>query len=61
MEKHGITEYTQGAKEFVSVKHPSKKFLKPQDIAGMVEFLCTDYASQIQGAAFSIDGGWTIC
>ncbi|MEJ0063830.1 MAG: 3-hydroxybutyrate dehydrogenase [Alphaproteobacteria bacterium] len=40
-------------------KQPSKQFVKPEDIGGMVLYLCSASAEQITGAALSIDGGWT--
>lgn len=37
---------------------PTKEFVKVEDVAGMVQFLISDAANQINGAALSIDGGW---
>jgi NAD(P)-dependent dehydrogenase (short-subunit alcohol dehydrogenase family) len=31
----------------------------PEDIAGLVRYLCIKEASFMQGAVVSIDGGWT--
>lgn len=39
-------------------KQPSGNFVNPEDIGEMVSFLCTDAASQINGSAINIDGGW---
>ncbi len=38
---------------------PTKQFVKPEDVAGLVLFLTTPAADQINGAALNIDGGWT--
>ena len=38
---------------------PTKKFTQVQDIASLVEFLCSPAASNITGAIIPIDGGWT--
>jgi 3-hydroxybutyrate dehydrogenase len=38
---------------------PSGEFIRPEQIAGLVLFLCSDAAAQITGAAITIDGGWT--
>lgn len=38
---------------------PTKQFVKPEDVAGMVVFLTTAAADQINGASLSVDGGWT--
>ncbi|MEQ1652487.1 MAG: SDR family oxidoreductase, partial [Hyphomicrobium sp.] len=45
--------------KLLSEKQPSKQFVKPDDIGGMVLFLCSVAANQITGASLSIDGGWT--
>jgi 3-hydroxybutyrate dehydrogenase len=38
---------------------PTKEFVKPEDVAGLVLFLTTPAADQINGASLSMDGGWT--
>lgn len=38
---------------------PTKQFVKIEDVAGLALFLTTPAADQINGAALSIDGGWT--
>jgi 3-hydroxybutyrate dehydrogenase len=38
---------------------PSGEFVTPEQIAGVVLFLCSAAAQQITGAAIPIDGGWT--
>jgi 3-hydroxybutyrate dehydrogenase len=40
-------------------KQPSKEFATPEQIGALAVFLCSDYASQIRGAAITVDGGWT--
>lgn len=40
-------------------KQPSLKFVKKDDIADLILFLCSDSAEQITGANIPIDGGWT--
>ena len=39
---------------------PTKKFTQISDIAGLVEFLCSNAAANITGSTIPIDGGW-IC
>lgn len=39
---------------------PLNRIGDPDEIAGMVVFLCTDDASYITGTTIFIDGGWTI-
>ena len=43
----------------VMEKQPSGSFATPEQIAELAVFLCSDAASQIRGASFAIDGGWT--
>ena len=40
-------------------KQPTKKFVQPEDIGAMAVFLCRDEAQNVNGANWSIDGGWT--
>jgi len=38
---------------------PSKQFVQPDQIGALAVFLCRDEASNVTGANWSIDGGWT--
>jgi NAD(P)-dependent dehydrogenase (short-subunit alcohol dehydrogenase family) len=38
---------------------PIGRFAKPEEIAGMVLFLCSDCASFVLGQTFAVDGGYT--
>lgn len=40
-------------------KQPSLEFVTPEQIGELAVFLCSEAASQVRGAAWSIDGGWT--
>jgi len=54
----GITQ--DAAKvSLLSEKQPSLEFVTPEQIAGLLVFLCSDAAQQVRGAAWSVDGGWT--
>lgn len=43
----------------LSEKMPSKQFVKPEEVANMVVFLCMNESSQITGTSIPIDGAWT--
>jgi 3-hydroxybutyrate dehydrogenase len=38
---------------------PTKQFVTVDQVASLAVWLCSDAASQVTGANFSIDGGWT--
>jgi 3-hydroxybutyrate dehydrogenase len=40
-------------------KQPTRKFVQPDEVAALAVFLCRDEAQNINGANYSIDGGWT--
>ncbi|MGZ3270262.1 MAG: 3-hydroxybutyrate dehydrogenase [Croceibacterium sp.] len=40
-------------------KQPTRKFVQPEEVAALTVFLCRDEAQNINGANYSIDGGWT--
>ncbi|WJY20076.1 3-hydroxybutyrate dehydrogenase [Alteriqipengyuania flavescens] len=40
-------------------KQPTKSFVQPEDIGELAVFLCRDAARNVNGANWSIDGGWT--
>jgi len=39
---------------------PAGRLLDPQDVANVVVFLCTEYASMIHGQTLVVDGGYSI-
>ena len=47
------------AKKIVLAPHATPEFVTPEQIAAMAVFLASEAAAQINGAAFSVDGGWT--
>lgn len=46
-------------REELRARQPVGRLGTPEDIAGMVRYLCSREAEFIQGAVLAIDGGWT--
>jgi 3-hydroxybutyrate dehydrogenase len=44
---------------FTAEKQPSREFARPEDIAALALFLCSDAGGRMRGTALSMDGGWT--
>ena len=54
----GITE-EQVRRDVLLASQPTKKFVTVEQVAGLVQFLCTADADSITGAVLPIEGGWT--
>jgi 2-keto-3-deoxy-L-fuconate dehydrogenase len=46
-------------REELRTRQPIGRLGTPEDIAGLVRYLCSQEAEFVQGAVVSIDGGWT--
>jgi NAD(P)-dependent dehydrogenase (short-subunit alcohol dehydrogenase family) len=55
-----LYEAVPGGLEAAVQLHPVGRIGQPEDIAGMVIYLCSDEASFVTGASFVVDGGLTI-
>jgi len=44
--------------EFFRARQPSGRFVRPEDVAELIAFLCGDAAREMTGTPISIDGGW---
>lgn len=55
--RDGITG-DQARVKLLSEKQPSEQFVTPEQIGGMVVFLCSSAADEMRGAALQMDGGW---
>lgn len=54
-----VTDIETAARTLLAEKQPSQQFVRVEQVAQLAVFLCTDAASQITGAALTMDGGWT--
>jgi 3-hydroxybutyrate dehydrogenase len=44
--------------ELLAERQPSRRFVRPEDVASLIHFLCGDSAREMTGTPISIDGGW---
>ncbi len=58
MEARGMTR-EQVMNDVLLAKQPTKKFVQPEEVAAMAVYLCRNEAQNINGANYTIDGGWT--
>jgi 3-hydroxybutyrate dehydrogenase len=48
----------EAKRQLVGEKQPSQTFTTPQQLGELAVFLCSDAASNVQGAAWNMDGAW---
>jgi len=58
MAARGMTR-EQVLSDVLLAKQPTRKFVQPGEVAALAVFLCRDEAQNINGANYTIDGGWT--
>lgn len=58
MKARGMTR-EEVMNDVLLAKQPTKKFVQPDDIGALAVFLCRDEAQNVNGANWSVDGGWT--
>ena len=46
-------------RDIILAPQPTKQFVKVEEVAAMALYLTSEAAAQINGASFSVDGGWT--
>jgi len=55
---HGIARENV-IRDVILAPQPTKQFIRIEDVAALALYLASEAAAQINGAALSIDGGWT--
>lgn len=55
--KEGIT-IEEAKVNLLSEKQPSHEFVTPEQLGGLVVFLCSEDANEVRGVAWNMDGGW---
>jgi 3-hydroxybutyrate dehydrogenase len=58
MQRDG-TSFAEAEESFLAVRQPSGKFVKDENVAGLVAFLCGPHGEDINGSTLPIDGAWT--
>jgi 3-hydroxybutyrate dehydrogenase len=53
------TSFDEAEESFLSVRQPSRKFVKDENVASLIAFLCGPHGEDINGSALPIDGAWT--
>lgn len=56
--QYGIPQ-EEARKQLLGEKQPSGEFVTPEQLGELAIFLSSNAASQIRGAAWNVDGGWT--
>ncbi|HLI65621.1 MAG TPA: 3-hydroxybutyrate dehydrogenase [Caulobacteraceae bacterium] len=46
-------------RDVILAAQPTKRFVEFDELAGLLLYLVSDFAASVNGAALSIDGGWT--
>ena len=58
MKARGLSR-EQVINDVLLAKQPTKKFVQPEELGALAVFLCRDEAQNVNGANWSVDGGWT--
>lgn len=58
MQARGLSR-EQVINDVLLAKQPTKRFVQPAEVGALAVFLCREEASNVTGANWSVDGGWT--
>ncbi|MBL27513.1 MAG: beta-D-hydroxybutyrate dehydrogenase [Rhodospirillaceae bacterium] len=50
--------HEDAVRDYLSERQPSRRFIDPDHVAGLIVFLCSPAGADITGAALPVDGGW---
>ncbi|MEA2777818.1 MAG: 3-hydroxybutyrate dehydrogenase [Acetobacteraceae bacterium] len=53
------TGFEEPEETFLSTRQPSRKFVKDENVAGLITLLCGPHGDDISGSVLPIDGAWT--
>jgi 3-hydroxybutyrate dehydrogenase len=56
--RHGVAE-DEVVRDVLLARTPVKRLIDPEEVAGLVGFLCGPGTDSINGASYVLDGGWT--
>ncbi|MFV0296468.1 MAG: SDR family NAD(P)-dependent oxidoreductase [Hyphomicrobiaceae bacterium] len=56
-EREGLDE-AQAIERYLEDRQPSRRFVRPEDVAQMILFICGPAGRDMSGAAIPIDGAW---
>jgi 3-hydroxybutyrate dehydrogenase len=54
----GNKSWEEAARDLLAARQPSGRFVKPEQVADLIVFLCSPSANEMTGSPVSIDGGW---
>jgi 3-hydroxybutyrate dehydrogenase len=57
MQRDGTT-FEEAEARFLATRQPSGRFIKDDNVAGLIAFLCGPHGGDINGADLPIDGAW---
>ena len=56
--QRGGTSFEEAEAHFLSIRQPSRRFVKDDNVAGLIAFLCGPHDDDLNGADLPIDGAW---
>ena len=57
-EREGISR-DEARQHIAATNMPSGRIVSPEQVAGLIAWLCSESAAEVRGAALTMDGGWT--